>query len=759
MRNYEIRAFSDPLNWLHFASHFGTEIHTSKFALGFPVFLRAALCLVGPFNIFLVNLPVLAAVYLLAAVIASRAFVPDDRPPRWQVAAITLALFFSFDSWLVVQMVNPFRDPLSFLLSLGAVYSMVKHVDSGGARAARAASAGLLLGLACCVRETSVLLLPPFALYAFWSWRADLRIHFWRDSLLFGAGLGIGLGPLLAQALLTTGQAWLPPQSAVDHKLVPGAHFTWKCLHETVRHAWPYFLHTAGPGLLLLAWTAALGLWRRSRLIFGLLLPAALVHAVFYAFYWTFVPRYFYSSVIFSVPAMAWALLLTIRSAGARAPSRFRMWGPAVAVGLIALAAAGRLLALHPAVPRFQIPQAREFAADLEQRVPADSLVFCRRNLCEMVRWFTHARAFPATSMIPMDVPAESALREALVPYLSDPRPLFLLEMTTGSLREVDAALLHRICDLDPVASLPSDRYHLRERTGASDFRLFRVRALPPPAAVLPGVEQARKGDAQFVFALDAVPIALPALAGEVVPPTLGCITPRIRGHATLSLPGPVRTGETAFAELQLRCPERAAGGMNIVASIGGVSRTLRLLKDRSWHVFTLSTEGPLEQPTLEFQASSSFDLRQVDWRIPQPVTSLMVDVGGSGDFAHLREGWYDREKTTGGTARWTEPAAALVWHCASPGATGRITLHHFARNRPATAPPPRIRCNDVELPADAVPDVETGSATLVAEIPAGLLRPDNVIRIETDGWKPGGDDPRTLGVFVDWIMLNAETP
>lgn len=759
LRNYEIRAFSDPLNWLHFASQFGAEIHTSKFALGFPIFLRAALELVGPFRIFLVNLPVLAAVYLMAGSLAARAFGPENRVPRWQVVATVLALFFSFDRWLVVQMVNPFRDPLSYLLAMGAAISMAKHADSGGARPARAVAAGLLLGLACSVRETSVLLLAPFALYAFWSWRADGRIRFWRDALLFAAGLAAGLAPLMVQGLISTGQALLPPQSAVDHQLVPGAHFTSNCLRGTMERAWPYFLEMAGPGLLLLAWSAALGLWRRNRIIVGLLLPAALIHAVFYAFYWTFVPRYFYSVALFALPAVGWGLLATIWQAGAWAPPRFRTGLPAVAVTALAAGVAVHLLSSGPAGPRFQIPQARQFKADLEQRVPADSLVFCRRNLCEMVRWFTSARAFPATSLIPNDVPAEAALREALVPYLSDPRPLFLLEMRSGSDWEVDAALLNRICGLDSVDSLSADRYHLRDRTGARDLRLFRVRSSPPPAPILPDVEQARSSVARLDFALEAVPGANSALAGEVDSPTLARNTPRIRGPATVALPGPLKTGETAYAELRLRCPVRASGSMDVEVSIGQSFRTLRLLQDRAWHLFTLSAEGPLEQPALEFRAASPFDLHQVEWAIPQPSAHLKVDVGASGDFVHLGDGWHDREKTAGATARWTGPLAMLTWRCAFPGSPGRIALRHFAQNRPRDAPPPRIWCNEVELSADSALDLEAGCATVAANIPAGLLRADNVIRIEATGWQPGGSDPRVLGVFVDWISLDVESP
>lgn len=759
LRNYEIRAYSDPLNWLTFARNFGTEIHASKFALGFPIFLRAALELVGPFRIFLVNLPVLLGLYFLGAGLVTRALGPAARVPRWQILTVTLALFFGYDLWLVVQMMNPFRDPLSFLLALGAAGCLAKHAATGGARPARAAAAGLLLGLASSVRETSVLLLAPFALYAFWSWRANARIRFWRDAWWFAAGFSAGIAPLLFQGWLRTGQAFLPPQSAVENKLVPGAHFTWACMRGTLKNAGPYLLRVAGPGLLLLAGSAALGLWKRNRIIVGLLLPSALVHAVFYAFYWTFVPRYFYSVAVFAIPIAAWGLLLALRRAAAGMPERFRAAAPGAIVGALALGTAAHLLSIRPNEPRFQIPQARQFAADLEPLVPADGLVFSRRHLCEMLQWFTPARAFPATALIPQDIPVEAQLREALAPYLADPQPLLLMEMNPGTGWEVDAALLNRICGLDLVAALPADRYHLVKETGARDFRLFRVVDRPPPPQVLPGIEQAHLGVARLDFALPAVPIATATLAGDFDPPTLARITPRIRTAATVTLPGPIGTGETAYAEFRLCSPTRASDSMSVQVACGATSSSVRLRQDRAWRVFALAVPGPVESPALQFQAATPFDLHWVDWSIPQPGARLDVDLGANDDFPHLRTGWFGREKSPSGTARWTGPVAALTWRCAAPGSPGRITLRHYALNRPAAAPPPRIFCNETELRATAQPDAEPGFATLSAEIPAGLLKAENEIRLESEGWQPGGGDPRTLGIFVDRIRFEAETP
>lgn len=759
LRNYEVRAFSDPLNWLHFARFFETEIHTSKFALGFPIFLRVVLDVVGPFMVFWVNAPVLIATYLLGAVLVVRALPASYRIPRWMVVSLTLALYVSFDRWLVVQMVNPFRDPLSFLLVLAATVCITRHAATGGAQPLRAAAGGLLLGLACTVRETSVLLLAPFALYAFWSWRADTRIRFWRDAILFVAAFAAGLAPLLLQSLASTGQAVLPYQAASGNQLVPGAYFTWEIMSRTVGRAWPYFLEKAGLGLLLVVGAGALSIWKRNRIMAGLLLPAALIHAVFYAFYWTFVARYYYSAVVFAIPMLAWGLLWALYDLASRLPFRMGPHLPRAVTVALTLAAMVHLLITGPAEPRFQIPQARQLQTDLEQWVPADSLVFCRRNLCEIVRWFTHARAFPVTSIIPEDVPVDAALRAALIPYQSETTPIFLLEMHSGAGWETDAALLQRIWDLELVAAFPVARYQLGERTGAQSLRLFRVRSWDAAAMPLPSEQEARDGFARLDFSLKAVPDAMPVLSGTVELPTLARNVPRIRQSAAVALPGALADDETAVAEVRLHSPGRDRHPLDITLTLGSSTQRVRLPQDRRWHVFTISTTGPLTSPALEFQALTPFDLHRIDWSIPAPTPHLMVEVGAEGDFAPLREGWYARENTTGGNARWTKPTATWTWRCATPGVPGRVTLRHFARNRPPPAIPPSIRVNDRPLTVVPRPDAEEGCGIWSADIPPGLLQANNQFQIETEGWTPGGSDTRTLGLFVDWIHLETDAP
>ncbi|MDR0993710.1 MAG: hypothetical protein LBN38_03975, partial [Verrucomicrobiota bacterium] len=224
VRHYEIRAFSDPLNWLHFASHLKTEIQTSMFAVGFPLFLRGALAVMGPFHIFWVNLPILLFCYLLGTVLVAQARPGREGLPGWQIAAVTFTFFFCFDRWLVLILLNPYRDPLSYLLALGAMVLAVRHARCHGEKRWQAPVIGLLMGFACAVREASIILLLPLGLYVLWSWLADRRIRLFRNLLGFGIGFAVGICPLWIQSLICTGQLLLPAQSVIDQQFMPGIH-------------------------------------------------------------------------------------------------------------------------------------------------------------------------------------------------------------------------------------------------------------------------------------------------------------------------------------------------------------------------------------------------------------------------------------------------------------------------------------------------------------------------------------------------------
>ena len=759
-RNYEIHSYSDPLNWLRFARHFGTEIHTSKFALGFAVFLRGALGVLGPFFVFLVNAPVLLAAYLLSALLAVRLLKKEAGIRPWQAVTLALVIFFSFDRMLVLKMINPFRDPLSYLLLIGAVLQAAQHAESGGARLFRPALSGLLLGLACCVREPSILMVIPFGIFALWSWRADSRIRFWRDAIVFGAGLLVGLLPLAGQSLISTGQAFLPPQSSMQQRLVPGMQLEWECPRiNWIKANWYYVDSSpwSAAGVIALLAGMVWSIWKRHRLVLSLLILPTLLFFVFYIFYWAFVPRYFYSTMVFAVPAIVWALMLFLRWITQRVPSPRRRAAirSAVVLGL-AVIAGMNMASRRPAEPKFQIPQARLLAAELERRVPAGSLVFARRYMCEILEWFSKAESWPATCLIPSDVPAEDALRKELPAWVGAARPVFLIEPRKVSDRETDAALVDRICGMDFICDLPAEQCGLRSITGADVVALYRVRNMQPAPRPLPGAEQARKKLVRYDFSLESNSDASALLAGERLPATLGRPVPRMLGKAEIALPGPILSNEFFGVEVRVRGPVRGEGRQRIEMEMGGEKTAIKVRKDRSWQTMAFRVCGPADHPVLSLRSTEPFDLHYVDFRIAQRTDALSVDVGGREDMTYLCDGWYDREDAHGRPARWSKPVARVAWNCVTPAAPGRIEIESLTHAEPSNRPPPRVWCNETELKVQAPVDVDPSMRRWTAEIPEGVLQPQNIIRIEREGWTPSPKDPRSLGLFVHRIVMRA---
>lgn len=759
LKYYEIRAFSDPLNWLIFARDFETQIHTSRFAVGFALFLRGALSVLGPYGVFLVNLPVLLAAYLIASRLASRLLEGERNLYPWQAVTASLAMFFAFDPLLVLRMINPYRDPLAYLLIAISVWILHQHARDGGLRSHRAGISGLLLGLACSVREPSILLVVPFGLFAIWSRISDPRIRFWRSAVFFTAGFAVGLLPLVAQSLISTGQALLPAQSAQEHRLVPGMYYSWASIRDILTKVMEYYLYSGlwnALGIVFLAASLGLAIRRRNRTVLVLLLLPALMFAMFYSCYWTFVPRYFYSTMIFAVPAIAWTVLLTARHVGPRIlPARLRPHAASVVVMAMALVSGACMWGTPPdSRDPFQIPQARRLAKELKSHLPAGSRVFAERHLCEIASWFADVESYSITAYLPEDVPAVDAMKKELPAHVTKERPAYLLEYVIQEGRAIDASLVDRICGMDLIATLPADAYHLRSLIGADAIRVNRVRNFDPVPVAPPSGETARTEGVRYDFSLETYRDVTNVLHGEKREPTLRSPAPRMSGSAGITLAGPVREGEVAGVEVRLRSPVREPGTQEVDMELSGVRQAVTLPKDRTWKTASFSIRGPAPSPTLTLRSSAPFDLHYVDWRIAPPSRRLEIDVGASNDMLFLRDGWHGRERPAGGCARWSTPRAQWTWNCASPGAPAHLGIEYWSNTGPSVRPPPRIMCNGTALSVHSEDHSAPGRSRWSAEIPAGVLRDFNEFEMESAGWTPGGSDRRQLGWFVDRIVM-----
>ena len=526
VREHYVKSYSDPLNWLGYAMNFVAEFGQSRWPYGYPLFLAGMLKLVGPFYIYWINLPVIMAMYLLVMALTRlmmRTF--DEEAGSDSFAGLYAFLIIaSFDPARLTYYVNPYRDFLSYVYVLAALYCLITAAGRPG-KLLRLIPAGALLGFACGVREPSILMLAPMALYGLWIWyqrRPELPLL--KSILLFAAGLFVGLLPLLAQSYLSTRQVVLPPQAFKDGNLVPGMNrpsldLVMEVSAKALRHAvfdggWVVFLGIIG--CLMAFRKGRHALW----IIFGI---SAGIYFVFYLFYWTFMQRYFYPAFLFlSVPAGT-----ALYFAGKCLASHVRSGnGSRWVQPIMAMALAGvvgfRIAAQDQGDEQFQINNARKFAGDVSSIVGTSSntYVFARRHLCELLEYFTAGKSGSA------DVGRESGRDSFDLFYqnwasgMENHQQVFAVDLGQEDSRLSDNDPLRNLFNLEPCGTLISSNYNLAPVLGVERMQFYRV--LPWSNRVV-HTEIARAGE----FAVLEVDAGLPM----VVDPDRRSITLDIDGQ------------------------------------------------------------------------------------------------------------------------------------------------------------------------------------------------------------------------------------
>lgn len=468
--SYFIRAYSDSYNWLDFARNFSREFTQSRWPYGFPLFLRAVLEVAGPYYVYLVNLPVMLVLFGLSAWFSR--FWRSAVPASWAFLSVWVVVLAA-DAIHFTRYINPYRDPLSYVLLLVAMIILV--VSLSRRRVLGLLGAGAVLGLATSVREPSILMIVPFGLHGVWVWReARGTLPFWRSVLAFLLGVGVALIPLVWQTYATTQQILLPPQSAIETQVIPGAHFNWATLSSVGGMAWDYYVKNdlwllilAGAGLLT-------AIRRRQPLLLTLILPAAIVYALFYSFYWTFFSRYFYVVVLFLVLMAGYGIHAGLEALVAWRPGVGRRLGWGV-LTLMALVSGARVLDMEVKAPLHQVPQAQAMVRELAAVLPENAVVFAPRHLCEWLDWFMPCQSYALP--LPHD-PRDSVPVQLLghvESLLTSNVPLFTAYWPYKGMPQANTVPLRRLYDLEPVASFDPSVYHAKEYA-APPVHIFRIR-------------------------------------------------------------------------------------------------------------------------------------------------------------------------------------------------------------------------------------------------------------------------------------------
>lgn len=477
---YFIKAYSDPLNWLSFAENFTKEFGQSKWPFGFPLFLSLALKVTGPFYIFLVNFPVLIALYLMvsAATRVSVRHVLSVAETRW-AGLYAFLLIATFDTERFTYYVNPYRDVLAHVILLASVICFICGLERAGSPL-RVIASGVLLGLAYSVRETSIFMAGPMAIYGLAMWRSSG----WRRNIISLAawwvvGLLIGLAPFFLQTFLSTRQIFLPPQSVQQGTLVPGMNTPkWYVVESVLAQFWHNMIED-GPWLFL---PALLGLplaFRRGNarvsLIFGLGMAG---YFVFYSFYYVFVRRYFLVVMVLSAIPAAYAFTLAISSIAAalrrrNIPSRH---AHAFVIVIMTALACGHIVRTGDDSPKFQVDDAKRLTIDVMGAVgDTNAVVYCRRNLCEVLRYFTRLTSYSVPLEQGEYVTTAARILDETRRFMEEGRPVYGIEPCDDVAREHDLRLLGRLFDLQYKQTFQTADYNAGAIVPTPLFRLYRV--------------------------------------------------------------------------------------------------------------------------------------------------------------------------------------------------------------------------------------------------------------------------------------------
>ena len=475
LTRYNIRAYSDSYNWLMFAYHFREQLAQSRWPYGFPLLLNLALRLTGPIYIFLINLPVLTILFLLAAKLGCELRDKDGDaafPPPW-AGLMVLIPVVAADATNFLNYINPYRDPLSYVLLFTSAWVFIRAVTRR--RPAILFAAGALLGMACSVREPSILMLLPMTLYGLVEWRlSGGELRFWRSVLSFATGFVLLLLPFLAQTYLTTSQLVLPPQASIESSVVPGAYFTLESMNEVANKAWIFYAGSM-PWLL---WGAGLGcvvaLFRRNRVVLLLILPAIVTFAIFYMFYWTFVPRYFYVVTLLMCIVTGYGLHALLRILLSRLPPLPRHAVAAVLLAVLSVLAGREIFQRNPPGTPFQAGHARAFVEDIHPLLPENAVILAPRHMCELLELLTRRTSYPLPVYADSGEKVLPELRDHVLKLMAEDRPVYTVEMVWPDAPHGDTAPLRRMFEVQRLKTFKADDYRLRHYA-SPEFYLCRV--------------------------------------------------------------------------------------------------------------------------------------------------------------------------------------------------------------------------------------------------------------------------------------------
>jgi hypothetical protein len=524
-------------------------------AVGYPAFQALLLKAGGVWISLHVNIGLLVCGLVLLTLCIWDGFGRDAR--AFALGGTASVVLMVSQTRAFANFAYPWREPLFYVCVLGGAWCMLRFARGRGLAAL--GGSGLLLGLACSVKEACIvyagltglffLCLPAFRDPAKWP-------RYLAVVCLAGA---IGLSPLLIQNLVCTGNPLTSLQfmRAAPHyaegSSVPDGQAGLRLRNLRYVVFWYYHLYKTLP---LFQWPflalACLGIWPAlGRPTGRLLLVLTGGHLFLYLQWGRGDFRHMYFAHVGYALLVAGGIFLLIDAAGKLVPDRWRTgirtlypW-PAV---LLSLWSTPYFLLGTEKAPAFNYSRAASLVRVLRTSIPSNAVVLSNRKLrdvliahqlgevirLEDLRWF-----HPEGNHAPV---LDWLLKKGAPIYFLDNQDLDPANAARQNLMRSDLRRLSDSHDLVPVEELPAADMEAAFLVGSDTLTLYRVeprrhrsvsRTLePPPEGASFLYLYPRDLSERLEVKLDGLPIR-PDLPGD---PLYPCTGRAIASPATLSI-------------------------------------------------------------------------------------------------------------------------------------------------------------------------------------------------------------------------------
>lgn len=476
-----IMAYSDPNHWVYRAWQLLEGHPVTRRAPVYPFLLAFGLKVLGPFKVYLFNLPFLLLFTLLLYLVTVQIIRRDKvvpgivSAPLAGLVCVSVFLLCEHEFLLILQ--NPYREAVAFTLLLGGVSCVLTCCNRK--KPLWAFAAAVLFGFSAGTRETCVLIVLP--VIGFFLARAlRERDRFWWMALTaFMAAFVIGIIPVLVQNYRHSGHFWLPSYAAnkwvQDGRVVlprdipiPGMTVSRFPLghRESVR----LFIENLGwLNIALFVLGLGLAFFRKQRKMIGLLFSFMVLNLVFYGFYIYVKGRYLFVVEMFFFPfiglAGAW-LAGGLFRLSARWGTVVRQWCERVIVASLPLAVIGVLVfTMTRPYYRFQLWDVPAFREAVLPALDTPCVFLGRTHYREMAAWLLQENF--AHSEVGYNMNEYTIRDEGLETALEETGAKYLLAASTNVLYGIGPAqppLLHHwldartVLDLEELPVLP-DHY------------------------------------------------------------------------------------------------------------------------------------------------------------------------------------------------------------------------------------------------------------------------------------------------------------